>query len=264
MERAGKQGQIRNFRFAQTIISDTIEEIGDSGFADASLIKDLKECSAGLTDQEAFAADGLATIRSMSTAHYTQRSNARVPKYTTANKASLMDRFNKARKERLARRGTQIGDDVIDENGEINLQAEMAEMTRAVEKMKKRLAIRNAGSFRKKRRRSVVEKEEIKAFFRWKWENATGEESDWMGQTNVRKIMMMVEKEYDFKKAKDPNWRPENMPPITADEKAQIGPHKTMEVRDWIGLLWAAGGREGKRKGGEGEREEGRVRALLW
>lgn len=77
MERAGKQGQIRNFRFAQTIISDTINEIGDSGFPDPSLIKDLKECSAGLTDQEAFAADGLATIRSMSTAHYTQRSNAR-------------------------------------------------------------------------------------------------------------------------------------------------------------------------------------------
>lgn len=142
-----------------------------------------------------------------------------------------MARFNRARQERLKRRGKQAGDDIIDENGEINLQAEMEEMTRAVEKMKNRLAIRNAASFhKKKRRRSLVEKEEIKAFFRWKWENATGEESDWMGQTNVRKIMMMVEKEYDYKKAKDPNWRPENMAPITPEERAQMQPHKTLSV----------------------------------
>ena len=142
-----------------------------------------------------------------------------------------MARFNRARQERLKRRGKQAGDDVIDENGEINLKAEMEEMTRAVEKMKNRLAIRNAQSFNKKRRRrSVAEKEEIKAFFRWKWENATGEEGDWMGQTNVRKIMMMVEKEYDLKKAKDPNWRPENMAPITPEERAQIQPHKTLSV----------------------------------
>ena len=77
-----------------------------------------------------------------------------------------------------------------------------------------------------------VEKEEIKAFFRWKWEKATGEEADWMGQTNIRKIMMMVEREYDYKKAQDPNWRPENLPPITAEEKAQMAPHKTMLVGD--------------------------------
>ena len=84
----------------------------------------------------------------------THRSTS-VAKYTTVNKASLMKRFNMARQERLKRRGKEVGDDFIDENGEINLQAEMEEMNRAVAKMKTRLAKRNRGGS-PKRRRSVV------------------------------------------------------------------------------------------------------------
>ena len=85
-----------DLELARRIIEEAINDVQSSGATEAEYKQytdDLEACLHGLQDKVTFESDGLATLRSTSTAHFTQRSNSSGKNYQTSQQDAMLRRF---------------------------------------------------------------------------------------------------------------------------------------------------------------------------